>query len=262
VQAINNLAYANGSMPLVGGGIQVGGAVGSNSAVVEFNTCYANGVNGILIGTGQGPSTQAKVFYNIVSSNGQNGVQLGDNTTYQVDLPGYSEGYNLAFGNNYGAGLQRPTNDLLGFDPEFVDPAGPDGILGGAGFADDDFHLSQIAAGQMATSPAVRFADIDPTMAPIMGRTTRTDGVPDADNADIGFHYPAGSQYSPPTPSPAGPLAGDCNGDGRVTVAEVITAVNIALGTESLSACPAADLDGDGQVSISELVQAVANVLR
>ena len=36
---------------------------------------------------------------------------------------------------------------------------------------------------------------------------------------------------------------GDCNGDGVVTVPEVVTVVNIALGSLPLSACPAAFLE-------------------
>jgi hypothetical protein len=51
--------------------------------------------------------------------------------------------------------------------------------------------------------------------------------------------------------------AGDCNGDGQVLVNELVSAVNIALGTSPVSSCAAADTNGDGQVSVSELIQAV-----
>jgi len=59
----------------------------------------------------------------------------------------------------------------------------------------------------------------------------------------------------------AGTCAGDCDGDGMVRIAELITAVNIALGQQPLSDCPSLDVDGDGQVSIGELIQAVSNAL-
>jgi hypothetical protein len=49
-------------------------------------------------------------------------------------------------------------------------------------------------------------------------------------------------------------LPGDCDGDGRVTVAELITAVTIALATRPLADCSAADANGDGQVLISDLI--------
>ncbi len=55
----------------------------------------------------------------------------------------------------------------------------------------------------------------------------------------------------------APPCPGDCNGDGTVTVDELITGVGIALGNLPLTACPAFDQDNDGEVSVNELVDAV-----
>jgi hypothetical protein len=54
-----------------------------------------------------------------------------------------------------------------------------------------------------------------------------------------------------------GALAADCNGDGEVTIDELLIGVNIALGARPLSACPAFDLNGDGEVTIDELLVAV-----
>ncbi|MFN8642606.1 MAG: hypothetical protein U0802_13500 [Candidatus Binatia bacterium] len=54
---------------------------------------------------------------------------------------------------------------------------------------------------------------------------------------------------------------GDCDGSGRVGVAEVVRAVTIALGTQPVSTCPAADRNGDGRVTIDDLVAAVGSVL-
>lgn len=53
---------------------------------------------------------------------------------------------------------------------------------------------------------------------------------------------------------------GDCNGDGVVTVAELVTLVNIALGLADIDTCPAAD-DGSGGVTIAELIAAVQSAL-
>lgn len=53
---------------------------------------------------------------------------------------------------------------------------------------------------------------------------------------------------------------GDCDGNGTVTVAEIIMMVNMALGTPDLSPC-AADPNGDGTISIDELVMATRGAL-
>jgi len=54
---------------------------------------------------------------------------------------------------------------------------------------------------------------------------------------------------------------GDCDGDGEVTVNEIVSAVNIALDVAALSACPSADRDGDGAVTVDEIVVAINNAL-
>src|SRR5579862_3564310 len=62
-------------------------------------------------------------------------------------------------------------------------------------------------------------------------------------------------------PARSAECPGDCNGDGTVTISELISAVNIALGTVGGDVCPNADRDGDGSVSINELVTAVGDAL-
>lgn len=57
------------------------------------------------------------------------------------------------------------------------------------------------------------------------------------------------------------PTAGDCDGDGRVTIDELVAGVRIALGDAPLATCAAADGDGDGVVGIAELVAAVGRAL-
>ena len=51
--------------------------------------------------------------------------------------------------------------------------------------------------------------------------------------------------------------AGDCNGDGSVAINELITGVNIALGSTTVASCPSFDRNGDGEVAINELIAAV-----
>jgi sugar lactone lactonase YvrE len=65
------------------------------------------------------------------------------------------------------------------------------------------------------------------------------------------------------TTCPAGgaQCAGDCNGDGHVTVAEIVTMVNIALGGADISACTAGDTNHDGQIRVNEILTAVNSAL-
>ncbi len=50
---------------------------------------------------------------------------------------------------------------------------------------------------------------------------------------------------------------GDRNGDGEITVDEVLKGVNIALGNISVCECMPCDTDEDGAISIEELIRAV-----
>lgn len=50
---------------------------------------------------------------------------------------------------------------------------------------------------------------------------------------------------------------GDCNGDGQVTVNELIQMVNIALGNLAVSVCTAGDPNGDGEITVNEIVAGV-----
>jgi hypothetical protein len=52
---------------------------------------------------------------------------------------------------------------------------------------------------------------------------------------------------------------GDCDGDGKVELNELITGIAIGLGTGSVNACLNFDLDGDGVVGIDSLTAGVSN---
>lgn len=54
---------------------------------------------------------------------------------------------------------------------------------------------------------------------------------------------------------------GDCDGDGSVTVEEVVRLVDAALAGGLPGACTSADSDGDGSVSIDEVITAVGHAL-
>ena len=72
---------------------------------------------------------------------------------------------------------------------------------------------------------------------------------------------PTATPSPTPTPTVVVSCTGDCNGDGRVVVSELITGVNIALDNQPVSVCPAFDTDGSGDVLVNELIGAVTNAL-
>ena len=55
--------------------------------------------------------------------------------------------------------------------------------------------------------------------------------------------------------------AGDCNDDGSVAVDELLTLVNIALGTADVSTCAAGDLNHNGQITVDEILAGVSAAL-
>ncbi len=57
------------------------------------------------------------------------------------------------------------------------------------------------------------------------------------------------------------PCVGDCGGDHVVTVDELLTMVNIALGNASVSDCLPGDANTDGQITVDEILTAVNNAL-
>lgn len=63
------------------------------------------------------------------------------------------------------------------------------------------------------------------------------------------------------TPTPTPPCIGDCSRRRHVTVDDILTMVNIALGKGDVSTCDAGDANFDGQISIAEILLAVHNAL-
>lgn len=159
VQVINNLIYANGTA-----GIRVGGLRGSRSPVLRSNTLSQNSWKdgSPAMAISQSAWSGARVDYNIFYEN----AAVVDNSQ------------------------TLPDTNLVA-NPLFVAPSGPDGILGGNGFADDDFHLSQIGAGQAVTSAGVDQGPVTASSVGLDRRSTREDGVPDSGLLDWGFHYPS-----------------------------------------------------------------------
>ena len=55
--------------------------------------------------------------------------------------------------------------------------------------------------------------------------------------------------------------AGDCNNTGKVTIDDILTMVNIALGSANVSVCTPGDTNNDSHITIDEILAAVNNAL-
>jgi hypothetical protein len=62
-------------------------------------------------------------------------------------------------------------------------------------------------------------------------------------------------------PRVAAGCTGDCGNTGTVTVTDILTMVDIALGTAQLSTCTNGDANGDQVITVDEILQAVNNAL-
>lgn len=66
---------------------------------------------------------------------------------------------------------------------------------------------------------------------------------------------------SPSATATAVPCTGDCDNSGEVTIDEILTLVNIALGNRPVSDCLPGDANGDHQITVDEILRAVNNAL-
>lgn len=55
---------------------------------------------------------------------------------------------------------------------------------------------------------------------------------------------------------------GDCDGDGEVSIGELVRAVSLVLGAPGIELCPLLDVDADGLIAVTEVLTAVGNALR
>jgi hypothetical protein len=109
----------------------------------------------------------------------------------------------------------------------------------------------------------VRVVDADITVSgdvtPTEGPTTVATGSPTVPNGATPTVTPTAEATATesPVPTAVAGCPGDCDGNGSVSIDELIRGVGIALGHGAIADCAALDDDHDGSVSIDELVRAV-----
>jgi parallel beta-helix repeat protein len=173
---VNNLVYANGNDGIAVG---LGTPLPAADALLMNNTLYANAGWGVAIGSPGAPAIGVTVVDNILQLNQRGGIAA------TVDsLPGLMISFNLNT-DGYADGVLPGAHDFAA-DPRFVAPAGADGVLGGEGFADDDFHLRASdppsPAIDAGSGPA---AGLGITGSAVAGQTV------DQGIVDLGYHYGA-----------------------------------------------------------------------
>lgn len=151
------------------------------------------------------------------------------------------------------------------------DPESHEALCGGDGScsAPLDGELGDYIGAQMAAANL----DPNPAASPTPTSTaTPLAATPTPTRHDTAVATPTSTEM--PSPSPtltamptstqvpnAAGCPGDCNRDGVVTVDEILSGVNIALGTLPMEVCPASDADGNGSVTVDELLLAVNHAL-
>lgn len=144
---------------------------------------------------------------------------------------------------------------------------GPDGAMW---FTDPGYQqIGRIARDGRIT----RFALPDDIAGPtgIVGRSDGRLYVALNSQAQIAFTDLAAAEptrtATPAVPTPTPTIGtvdcfGDCNGDAAVSIAELISAVSIALGSAPFESCANADADGDGTLQINDLIASVTSALQ
>lgn len=182
----------------------------------------------------------------------------------RLDLEGFSaRGGDLPFYFD-AAGAPLAGAPVLRFKPDLAAPDGGDTAYFGRDLDHNGFpnFFGTSAAAPAAAAVAALFVAAAPHRAPgvvadALRRSARDIGSAGRDPlAGDGLIEPLAAADLLPATTP-----GDCDGDGRVTIDELVAGVRVALGEAPPSACAAFDGDGDGAVSIAELVAAVAAAL-
>ena len=108
-----------------------------------------------------------------------------------------------------------------------------------------------------ALLPIVRFTEFTLNEIEIFNVALSASDIQAIASAPGGKCKPSEPVPTPTAVLPSGGCVGDCNGDGVVTVNEIILMVNISLGLLPVSLCPAGDANQDGSVTINEIITAV-----
>jgi CSLREA domain-containing protein len=227
------------NVPVGGGGSGGGIFNGRDAGALTLTNCTLSG-NSASYGGGGIAAYGSTTLQNTIVANSLSG---GD---FATPGPGESPceindgSHNLIEDAANSCGLTNGVNDnIVGVDP-LLDPAG---------LKDNDGPTQTIAL--LPGSQAIDAGDPDVCAnPPVNGVDQRGFVRPGAGHALCSI-----GAYEADAVSPAA-CVGDCDGAGRATIDEIITLVNIALGTAQASACPHGVPSG-ADVDVVLIIQAV-----
>jgi len=219
-----------------GGGIYNVGTATLTSCTLSGNSATRDHSGAPLSGGGiYNAGTATLTLTNTIVANSPSGGNCAGAVT--------STGYNLSDDNSCASSLTGP-----GDRNRVLADLGP--LAHNGGPTQTHALLPGSPAIDGVTDPSACSLTTDQRGAP---RPVDGDGVGGA-LCDIGAY-----EFGAPVP-PTG-CVGDCDASGEVTVSELITMVNMALGTTPLAACEVGDMNADHQMTIDEIIRAVNNAL-
>lgn len=250
--AVSTIEFAGGS-PRIANALVYGNHMFGGAAIYFVDTVNARLINATVYGnvsggwcggvfnTGTGnPTIDNSILWENVGLDPQPGAPL-----WEAQLFGFAfgdDGDDVRFSTFPYVGSDGDGNNSLA--PDFVDPAGPDGI---AGTGDDDFRLAagsaMIDAGDNGLVPAVVTTDVAGGPRFLDDAGTPDEGAGTAPIVDRGAHEFDGTT-----------CVGDVDGDGAVGFGDLL---EVLAAWGACAGC-AADVDGNAVVDFADLLVLLA----
>jgi hypothetical protein len=259
-------------IPVPGGpnGLAAGKLDAGNTVDLVVSLQYAS-MLATLLGNGDGTFIYAGTASAAVVDDSPRGIVLADfNHDHKLDAAVATESFDsvdVLLGNGDGT-FQPETTYTVGGFPEAVVAAdfNGDGILDLAS-ADSfgtellDGTVSVLAGNGNGTFQDAQQFGVDLGPWGLVDADLNGDRLPDLVTANLDANPATISILKNTGTAPPLVCVGDCSGDGTVSNNELVTGVNIVLGTTPVDSCPAFDATGDGTVGMTDLVKGGGNGL-
>jgi CSLREA domain-containing protein len=225
-----DIANSTLSGNLAGG---VGGGIANSGELIITNSTFLRN-SSLTAGGGIITDDHTTLLRNTIFASGPAGGNCSSRASGSI----IDGGHNLDSGTSCGFSA---ANGSSGNTNPQLDPAG---------LKDNGGPTQTIAL--LAGSPAINAGNGDVcATAPVNGVDQRSyvrSGTGYA-NCSIGAY-----EYN--SPGPPRSCVGDCNHNSAVAITELVTLVNIALGSDGITACAAGDANGDAAITIDEIIRA------